>query len=145
MSAIQLEANHTNNQIPSDPQDGSLPSSTTTTTTTTVTTATTTSAVQEVTLRSSENSSKDDDDEDDLGLFPDRTTDEDPTLLLSSSKLDLASDVSKLVPYEDLDEENDAKLFWDVVNSIQQWQDHKEKLDHLKKHGGLTRYRKLVR
>jgi hypothetical protein len=94
--------------------------------------------MQQVTLRSSENTS-----EDDLGLFSDPTTDEDDTLL--SSKPDLVSDVSKLVPFEDLDEENDAKLFWDVVNSIQQWQEHKEKLDHLKKHGGLTRYCKIFR
>jgi len=117
VSAIQLEANHTNNQIPSNPEEGSL-TSTSSSTTTKTTTAATTSVVQQVTFRSSENTS-----EDDLGLFPDLTTDEDDTLL--SSKPDLVSDVSKLVPFEDLDEENDAKLFWDVVNSIQQWQEHK--------------------
>ena len=140
MSAIQLEANHTNNQIPSNPQEGSLTSTATTATTTTTTSSTTTSVVQQVTFRSSENSSQED--TDNLGLFsddPPTDEEEDPTLLSLSSKPDLASDVSKLVPFEDLDEENDAKLFWDVVNSIQQWQEHKEKLDHLKKHGGLTR------
>ena len=60
---------------------------------------------------------------------------------LTNEKIDdiLSNDVSKLVQFEELDEENDAKLFWDVVNSIQQWQQHKQQLEQMKKHGGLTR------
>ena len=51
----------------------------------------------------------------------------------------LSLDLSERVELEEIDEENDAKLFWDVVRSMQRWQEHKEQQAELKKLGGLTR------
>ena len=45
-----------------------------------------------------------------------------------------------LVQLEEFDEENDAKLFWDVVNSMHDWQKHKDRQEELKQLGGLTRF-----
>ena len=48
-------------------------------------------------------------------------------------------DNTERIKLEENDEENDAKLFWDVVNSINQWHEHKQKQEELKTLGGLTR------
>jgi len=62
----------------------------------------------------------------------------------ANSNIEQSDDVLSLDPkerakLEENDEENDAKLFWDVVNSVHQWQEHKQKQEELKTLGGLTR------
>jgi hypothetical protein len=62
----------------------------------------------------------------------------------ANSNIEQSEDVLSLDPkerakLEENDEENDAKLFWDVVNSVHQWQEHKQKQEELKTLGGLTR------
>ena len=62
----------------------------------------------------------------------------------TNSNIEQSDDVLSLDPkeratLEENDEENDAKLFWDVVNSVHQWQEHKQKQEELKTLGGLTR------
>lgn len=51
----------------------------------------------------------------------------------------VAGNRTKLHELEEFDEENDAKLFWDMVNSISEWQQHKRRQALSKKHNSLSR------